>query len=60
MWLDYTQLRTVMALAGLTIITVLVVCKDIGDTAYATCFCAIFGCFTAHSLLDDKFPDRNP
>jgi hypothetical protein len=49
-----------MALAGLATITMLVYTGHIGDTTYATCFCALFGCFTAHSLLDDKLPDRNP
>lgn len=57
-WYDYTQLRAILAVVGLGLITYMVIEKTIGDMAFAECFVAIFACFTAHSLLDDKFPDR--
>ena len=54
---DYVETRAALAVSGLTIITILVAHRLIGDTCFATCFTAIMTAFTAHSLLDDKIPD---
>lgn len=54
---DYVETRAALAVSGLAIITTLVAHRLIGDGCFGVCFSAIFGCFTAHSLLDDKFPD---
>lgn len=64
MWLrdllhDFVEMRALLAIAGLSIITYLVLHRAIDGGAFATCFVAIVGCYTAHCCLDDKFPDRN-
>ena len=55
---DFQEVRALLAIAALAILTVLVWTHHIGDTAFASCFGAIFACYTAHSLCDDKWPDR--
>jgi len=56
---DYTETPAVIAYAGLAIITALVDKHLLTGSEFVTSFVAIIGCFTAHSLCDDKFPDRN-
>ena len=56
---DFQEVRALLAIAALAILTVLVWTHHIGDTVFGSCFAAIFACYTAHSLCDDKWPDRN-
>jgi hypothetical protein len=64
MWLrdllhDFVEVRALVVISGLCIITYLVLHHVIGDGAFSTCFVTLIGCYTAHSCLDDKLPDRN-
>jgi hypothetical protein len=55
---DFAEVRAILAMSALVILTVLVWTGHIGDTAFAACFTTVFACYSAHSLCDDKFPDR--
>ena len=55
---DFAEVRALLAMAALVILTVLVWTGHIGDGSFAACFSVVFGCYTAHSLADDKIRDR--
>jgi hypothetical protein len=54
---DYTETRAALAVTGLAIITTLVATHRIGDVVFGSCFCAILAMYTAHCIMDDKWPD---
>jgi hypothetical protein len=56
---DYTQVRTVLAASSLIIITVALFTKYLEGGAFAASLSAILACYSAHSIFDDKYPDRN-
>ena len=56
---DYRETRAVVMYVGRAIITTLIAKHLLSGGEFVTSFLAIIGCFTAHSLCDDKFPDRN-
>jgi hypothetical protein len=55
---DYTQVRTVLAASSLIIITVALFTKYLEGGAFAASLSAILACYSAHSIFDDKLPDR--
>jgi hypothetical protein len=55
---DFAEVRAILAMSALVILTVLVWTNHIGGTIFGACFTTVFGCYTAHSCIDDKLPDR--
>jgi hypothetical protein len=55
---DFAEVRALLAMAALAALVVLVWTGHIGGTIFGACFSAIFACYTAHSCIDDKLPDR--
>lgn len=57
-WKDYTETRAIVALVGLGALIVGLFTHFIEGSQFVTGLLGIVGCFTAHSLIDDKIPDR--
>lgn len=59
-WRDYTETRAIVALTFMVVLVIALFTHFITGEEFVAGLTAILACFTAHSLIDDKLPDRNP
>lgn len=58
-WQDYTETRAIVALVFTIVLTVALFAHFVSGGEFVAGLTAILAAFTAHSLCDDKLPDRN-
>jgi hypothetical protein len=55
---DFAEVRALLAMAALASLIVMVWTGHITGMVFGACFTTVFGCYTAHSCIDDKIPNR--